>query len=229
MVLRSLVTLTSILATVGAAAQATSPLPANYKTILDNPDLLVMRVHYGPQEFVPMHDHSAFTTVYVYLNDSGVVRIDHEAGSEPSVNRPPTHTGAFRISPGVAERHSVKNLDDRPSDFLRVELKRIPPDDIKDAIRGPVPSDLEPGTNTEFKDEALQVERTVCPTDASCIATEKSDRSLLVAITPVDAIVAGGAQRSLQPGDVLWLAPNEAITLSHAAQVLRISLLFAKR
>jgi hypothetical protein len=226
---RMIIALTAMLGTAAMAAQSTLPLPSNYKTIFENPDLLVMRVHYGPQEFVPMHDHSAFTTVYVYLNDSGVVRIDHESGSEPSVNRPPTHTGAFRISPGVAERHSVKNLDDKPSDFLRVELKRIPADDIKDAIRGPVPADLEPGTNTEFRDPALQIERVLCPPDAGCIAAEKPDRSLLVAITPVDATVAGGAVRSLQVGDVLWLASNEAVTLSKDAQVLRISLLFARR
>ena len=175
-----------------------------------------------------MHDHSAFTTVYVYLNDSGAVRIDHEAGSEPSVNRPPTHTGAFRISPGVAERHSVTNVDDRPSDFLRVELKRIPPDDIKAAVRGPVPVGLEPGTATEFKDSELRVDRILCPPDAGCVAAPKPDRSLLVAITPVDAVLAGGGAHNLQSGEVLWLASNEAATLSKAAQVLRISLVLAK-
>ena len=53
-------------------------LPPNYKTTLDNPDVIVMKVHYGPHEFVPMHDHTAFPTVYVYLNDSGEVEIKHE-------------------------------------------------------------------------------------------------------------------------------------------------------
>jgi hypothetical protein len=157
------------------------------------------------------------------------VRIDHEGGSEPSVNRPPTHTGAFRISPGVAERHSVTNLDDRPSDFLRVELKRIPADDIRDAVRGPAPSKPEFGVTSEFKDAALQVKRIVCASDADCIAREEQDRSLLVAITPMDATVAGGAHRNLQIGDVLWLAPSEAVTLSKGSQALRISPLYPKQ
>lgn len=214
---------------VAVAVSAQAPLPPAYKTIFENPDVLVMHVHYGPLEFVPMHDHPAVTTVYVYLNDSGVVRIDHEGGSEPSVNRPPTHTGAFRISPGVAERHSVTNLDEKPSDFLRVELKRIPAGDIKDAFRGPAPSNPEFGVTSEFKDEALQVQRIVCAADADCIAREEQDRSLLVAITPVDATVAGHAHRSLQSGDVLWLAPSEAVGLSKGSQVLRISLRYPKQ
>ena len=58
------------------AAQAQSPLPNNYKTILNNHDLLVMRVHYGPHEVVPMHDHSAYPTVFVYLNDSGIIALE---------------------------------------------------------------------------------------------------------------------------------------------------------
>jgi len=131
-------TLTLALLTTTALAQ--SSLPKNYKTILNNHDLLVMRVHYGPHEFVPMHDHSAYPTVFVYLNDSGPVRIDHEPPASFSVTRLPTHTGAFRIAPGMTERHSITNLSDEPSDFLRVEFKTILPTDLKQVTRGEVPS-----------------------------------------------------------------------------------------
>jgi hypothetical protein len=80
-------------------AQTTSkPLPSNYKTIFENPDMLAMHVHYAPREFVPMHDRSAYPTVYVYLNNSGEVAIVHEAPDDFRVVRPPTHTGAFRIT-----------------------------------------------------------------------------------------------------------------------------------
>jgi quercetin dioxygenase-like cupin family protein len=207
------------------AAQSAPSLPPNYKTIFENKDALVMRVHYGPHEFVPMHDHSAFTTVYVYLNDSGVVRIDHEGTAEAPVNRPPTHTGAFRISPGVAERHSVTNLDEKPSDFLRVELKRIPAHDIEDVFRGQVPADLKPGKTTEFKDAALQVERVFCTQATACVARPEAARSLLVAITPAEVKMAGETH-GLQPGDVLWIPGNETIFLKPDTQFLRISLLY---
>src|ERR1700755_776662 len=58
---------------VAATACAQAPLPPNYKTILNNTDVQVMHVHYGAHEFVPMHDHPAVSTMYVYLNHSGEV------------------------------------------------------------------------------------------------------------------------------------------------------------
>ena len=208
-------------------ALAQSPLPKNYKTILDNHDLLVMRVHYGPHEVVPMHDHSAYPTVFVYLNDSGPVRIDHEPPASFSVTRPPTHTGAFRIAPGMKERHSVTNLSDLPSDFLRVELKTIPPDDLKEATRGEVPSPLLPGTHIEFQDSALEVDRIVCPFAVSCEATLLPARSLLIAITDLKLDSSAG-KHSLKSGEVFWLPANakKPLQLSPGAQALRITLLY---
>ena len=142
-----------------------------------------MRVHYGPHEFVPMHDHSAYPTLYVYLNDSGEVRIDHEPPNAFSVTRPPTHTGAFRIAPGMKERHSITNLSDPPSDFLRVELKSIPPDDIKQVTRGEVPSPLLPGTHIEFPDDALRSIASSARPPSPAKPRPSQARSLLVPIT----------------------------------------------
>jgi hypothetical protein len=207
-----------------ALSQSPQPLPANYRTILDNPDLLVMRVHYGPHEVVPMHDHSAYPTIYVYLNDSGVIQIDH--ANNFSVKRPPTHTGAFRVAPGMTERHSITNLSDLLSDFLRVELKLIPPTDLKQVTRGEVPSPLLVGTHAEFTDPALRIDRIVCPPTTSCETAPTSARSLLVAITPLEIQTPKG-KRSLHPGDIEWLASNTTrIRLTPAAQALRIALLY---
>ncbi len=98
MIMRPII-LATVITTTALAQTATQPLPKNYKTILNNHDLLVMRVHYGPHEIVPMHDHSAYPALYVYLNNSGEVRIDHEPPHAFSVTRPPTHIGAFRLAP----------------------------------------------------------------------------------------------------------------------------------
>ena len=188
------------LALLTATALAQSPLPKNYKTILDNHDLLVMRVHYGPHEFVPMHDHSAYPTVFVYLNDSGPVRIDHAPPVAFSVTRPPTHTGAFRIAPGMIERHSITNLSDLPSDFLRVELKTIPPTDLKEVTRGEVPSPLCPArtsnsrTGPRSRPHRLPVRRRLQ-------ATPTPARSLLIAITDLKLDSSAG-KHSLPAGEV---------------------------
>ena len=201
-------------------------LPPNYKTTFENPDILVMHVHYGAHEFVPMHDHSAYPTLYVYLNNSGEVEIKHEAPNDFAVMRPPTHTGAFRISPGMAERHSVTSHSDTDSDFLRVEFKTIPPSDLKQVFRGEAPAQRTPGTRTEFQDPALRVERIVCPADKLCSLSPQSARSLLVAVAPMRVRTAAG-QRDLKAGDVVWFAPDEAAaTLSAGAQCLRVSLLY---
>jgi hypothetical protein len=222
-----LIALTTALPVVNAQ-KPPLPLPSNYQTTLDNPDVIVMKVHYGAHEFVPMHDHTAYPTVYVYLNDSGEVDIQHEGPDAETVHRPPTHTGAFRIAPGATERHSVTNPGDTPSDFLRVELKRISPADLKKVFRGDAPSQpVAPGTRTEFQDPSIRVDRTVCPANATCPLPPAGARSLLVAVTPMH-LEMNGADHALKAGDVMWLQANIASSprLSAGAQCLRIVLLF---
>jgi hypothetical protein len=213
------------------AAFAQTPLPPNYQTILDNHDLLVMRVHYGPHEFVPLHDHSAYPTVFVYLNDSGVLRIDHAPPSSFSVQRPPTQTGAFRIAPGMIERHSITNLSELPSDFLRVELKTIPPTAIKDVFRGPAPNPPTSGTHTDYQSPTLRIDRIVCPPTTPCDASPSAARSLLVAITPFDLqtlqiLLTPTGKQHLSVGDVTWLPTTQPLQLTPGAQALRITLLY---
>lgn len=202
-------------------------LPPNYKTTLDNSDVIVMKVHYGPHEFVPMHDHTAYPTVYVYLNDSGEVEIRHE-GPNGVMRRPPTHTGAFRIAPGATERHSVTNLGNTPSDFLRIELKRIPPDDLKKVFRGEAPAlPVAAGTRVEFQDSAIRVERTVCPATATCAVAPAATRSLLIPVRDLHLEMNGG-DHPLRAGDGVWLranAPNVP-RLSAGAECLRVVLLY---
>lgn len=194
--------LAALLAT-AANPQITQPLPPNYQTILNNPDVLAMRVHYGPHEFVPMHDHSDYPTVFVYLNDSGPVRIDHAPPASFSVTRPPTHTGAFRIAPGMHERHSITNLSDLPSDFLRVELKSIPPHAIKEVFRGEAPKPpYHSTTETIYENSAIRVIRNVCIVNEKCTSEKESSPSIAVVI-PLNVSNAS------KPSLVLWVLANK--------------------
>ncbi len=206
---RILRALTLALLTTTALAQTPQSLPPNYQTILDNKDVLVMRVHYGPHEFVPMHDHSAYPTVYVYLNDSGEVRIDHEPPNAFSVTRPPTHTGAFRVAPGMKERHSITNLSDTPSDFLRVELKSIPTDAITKVFRGDEPSPpFTRGANTAYTSPSLRIERILCAPPAPCPVDAYTSPSVLVNIPLEDT----AASRPF-PTQVKWLPVHAYSTI----------------
>jgi hypothetical protein len=217
-----------LLLSVASCLAQSGPLPVNYKTILTNRPFRVISVHYGPHEKVPVHDHPDTPTVYVYLNDSGPVRIIHEEkdGSHSDLVRPPTHTGAFRVSPGLLERHSIENLSDLPSDFLRVELLGIRLGNKTLEFRGKAPADLSHDlTAAEFQSPELSVARTICTNPSPCSIAPSPMSSVLVAISG-SIVTASGHQTMLQLGDVMPVAPGQSLqiapTSTEPAHVLQI-------
>jgi len=216
------------------AACAQDPLvtlPNNYSSAFDNSAVAVIRAHYGPHEKIAVHDHSSLSTVFVYLNDSGQVRIDHaEAGEKPtSVIRPPTIKGSFRVIAGQAERHSIENLGDTSSDFLRVELKQVSLG-LKDPFRGRAPQSLAQSQDSvEFTDPAVQIERIVCVGSPTCPIKSSPAPSLIIAFTPMCVTVAGSEKREkLDAGAVRWLPSSQASAITpdaaSPAHILRILL-----
>lgn len=217
-----LTTAACLLTATSIAAQ--SPLPPNYKTIFSNSDVLVMHVHYGAHEFVPMHDHPSVSTLYLYLNNSGPIDIIHEDGTV--AHRPPTQTGALRIAPGLAERHSVQSNSDTPSDFLRIEFPHVSFTELPEIgkrLAAPAPSFT--GSQLEFEDDSLRIVREVCPTDRSCDPSSHLEPNLLVAVTPTSVRIGGKVIR-LEVGEVLWSPgnPEEPFTLGPGSQALLVSL-----
>ena len=118
-----------------AAQDGAVSLQHNYQTLLDNEQMQVVRVHYGAHEALPVHDHSHYPTVYVYLSNSGLVRFIHDGESPFTLMRRPVRKGWFRVSPGRIERHQVANLGSGASDFLRVECKQIALGKIANGVR----------------------------------------------------------------------------------------------
>lgn len=219
-----------MLASCGPQAVAQDPtvtLPNNYRKVLDNPEVVVLRVHYGPHEQVPVHDHSEHPTIYVYLNDSGPVRFVHEP-ENVILTRPPTHTGSYRVSPGRRERHSLANLSDKPSDYLRVELKKVPLGTLKREFRGNAPEPLVQGTKVEFEDPALRIERVVCDLGSWCPLPEESAPSVLVAFSPSELKEGRRRQAFPEESSTLWLPAGKGAGVkalgTSPAHVLRIVL-----
>ena len=219
-------------AVVSSPATAQNPVvafPNNYKLILDNPDVAVLRVHYGPLETVGVHDHSAFATVYVYLNDSGAVLFRHEEAKPFDLARPPTHAGAFRVSPGRMERHSVQNLSKLPSDFVRVELKHLPIHSLPEEFRGPAPTPpLVPGVAVEYNNPRLRVERIVCTPAMPCIVSAEAEPSVLVAVSAAPLTLTGLQQTLTMDRPVAWLPARASSSVmlpsGTSGQLLRIVL-----
>jgi hypothetical protein len=211
-----------------AAAAPVLPLPSNYQTIFENSDVLVMRVHYGAHEFVPMHDHSAYPTLYLYLNEAGEVDLKHEGPDGFVAKRPPTHTGAWRISPGMAERHSVQSLSNTPSDFLRIEFKHLQPNEITQVYRGDSPGPSNSDVTTDFQSPSIWVQHIVCHALSPCnIAKSETARSLLIAITPTRVKTSIG-MRDMAPGEVLWLPSDGHYwpPVSAGSELIHISFLY---
>jgi len=211
--------LIAVLAPVCCIAQQTSsPLPPNYKTILANSTFKIIRVYYGPYEKIPLHDHPDTPTVYIYLNDSGPVRITHEEkdGTQSSLVRPPTKTGAFRVSPGQLERHSIENLSDLPSDFLRVELLNLRLGDHALEFRGPAPKDLAHNlAATEFSSPRLSIARAICVDKTPCPTPASPSASVVIALSGT-IITVNGQKTTLALGDVLAIPPLQSFQISSA-------------
>ena len=204
---------------------ATVAFPKNYHVTFENAWVDVIRVHYGPDEQVGVHDHSAYPTVYVYLNDAGPVQFDHDGTPTSRLTRPPTHAGAFRVSPGQAERHSVDNVSDTSSDFLRVELKKVPLRSGLKEFRGEAPKgEVRAMDAIEFTSPQVSMERIVCVGSGACEAKGAAVPSLLIALRAVET--KGPTASRMQVGDVRWVAEKETDALTPVGdgpvQVLRV-------
>jgi hypothetical protein len=216
------------------AAGAQDPLvalPNNYRLIFDNSDVAVIHAHYGAHEKIPVHDHPGVSTVFVYLNNSGEVRINHpEAGGKvESVVRPPTATGAFRVVAGMAETHSIENLGDNSSDFLRVELKRVSLDTLKEPFRGKAPQSLTSSQDTiEFTAPGLQIERIICAGASPCEVKASPAPSLVVAIAASSFGAAATPKEALDTWSVRWIPSGQTASITTGVtapeEILRILL-----
>lgn len=186
-------------------------LPNNYRVVLENETVRVIHVVYKPYEKLPVHDHPKAPTIYVYLSDSGPVRFRHEEEHAFELVRKPLKAGTFRVSPGRVEVHEVENLGGVASEFLRIELRRIPLGlqglSFRDVKRVNL---IGNSVSEEFRCPAFLIQRIVAASDRPVVVTHIDKPSLIVAFAPTvvrlqDSDSTGDV---LQPGDVRWLAPH---------------------
>jgi len=90
----------------------------HYKVELENDQVRVLRVTYGPHEKSPMHEHPA--GVAVAITDA-VVKFTLADGK--SEERP---LKAGQVLWLAAEKHAPENLSDKPFEVVLTELKTKP-------------------------------------------------------------------------------------------------------
>jgi hypothetical protein len=205
------------------AASAQDPLkvaPRAYKLAFENEWVKVVRVHYGPREKIPAHDHTQLAAAYVYLNDGGPVIFKHIGLDYGPITRPATKAGSFRVYKAIKEIHEVENTSDLPSDFLRVEFKTRIVDEK--TLRGRFHREPRPdGENyqkVQFEDEQIRVTRLVCvPGRKLDVPASTSGPALLIALSPACLNMAGqkgrAARLSLELGQTGWQPASQQMQL----------------
>lgn len=212
-----------------AAQDGAVSLQHNYQTLMDNGQMQVVHVHYGPHEELPVHNHSRYPTVYVYLSNSGPVRFIHEGDSPFTLTRRPVQKGWFRVSPGRIERHQVANLGSGASDLLRVECKQIALGKIAGEFRYTRNPDLtKTRVTTDYASPEMVIRRyIVLPGGVERIAAQPRGE-LLIAFTAAIVREHENPDQRMAAGSVLWIKANANFELKPAsatAHVLAIRLL----
>ena len=214
--LAGLMAMIGLIAISGLAQDPFKVAPQAYKLEFENEWVKVARVHYGPHEKIPVHDHTKTAAAYVYLNDSGPVIFRHIGLEYGAITRQPTKAGSFRLYRAVKEVHEVENTSDLPSDFLRVEFKTRPVNES--SLRGRFNrEDYPAGENfkkVQFENEQIRATRLVCaPGKSLDLSTTSTEPALLIALSPARLTTTGpkGAKTKLNlaPGDTGWVAANE--------------------
>jgi quercetin dioxygenase-like cupin family protein len=85
------------------------------KVEIDNADVRVFRVHYGPHEKTAMHSHP--DVVIVFLTNS------HTRHTFPDGKTQEIQSKAGQVVWKPSLTHAVENLSDEPYDVIEIELK----------------------------------------------------------------------------------------------------------
>jgi hypothetical protein len=219
-----------------ASVSAQDPLtvaPQAYKLEFENEWVKVVRVHYGPNEMIPVHDHTALAAAYVYLNDGGPILFKHIGTSYGPVTRPATKTGGFRIYKGINEVHEVENPTELPNDFLRIEFKTRIIDEK--TLRGRFHREPYPeGENyrkVQFEDEQIRVSRLICaPGGKLEIPSGELGPALLVSFSTARVQFTGNRAKTvnsnLEAGRTGWQPAGRGLRIESPknapAEMLRI-------
>ena len=181
----SVVAITLALHTTAVAQQPREPhgsqdhtkaLPKSYQLEFENDRVRVVRVHYDAKAKLPEHEHPGGITVYLYFNASSGVLFEHDDGVP--ITRPPVQPGAIRIGSGPAEHHTVTNLADAPTDFLRVLVKGT-----ERAARGRPNSRMAPGL-MEYDHAMLHINRINVPPGTKTLVEARNNPVLRIAWVP---------------------------------------------
>jgi hypothetical protein len=128
--------------------------PKNYKLEFENQLVRVSRVSYRPGDKLPVHDHPALPTIYIYVTDGGPILFGHQEFAP--MRRSAVKAGQIRFNRGNKETHTTEYLGDTPSEYVRIELKMDGIEKPRRDVR------IAADDNTPFENGQLRIERAHC-------------------------------------------------------------------
>ena len=120
--MRRVCLMAALLCLAAATAWAQDPVKVDtkhYKVEVENAQVRVLRINYGPKEKSVMHSHPA--SVAVFLVDGRAKFTFPDGNSQVREMK----AGQAMWSPG--ETHLPENIGDKPFELILVELKGAPP------------------------------------------------------------------------------------------------------
>jgi len=97
------------------AQDAVEADPKHYKVEMENSQVRVLRIHYGPHEKSVMHEHPASVAIFLTDGDTKFTTPDGKTTE--------SHFKAGQIMWEDAGKHLPENMGDKPFELILVELK----------------------------------------------------------------------------------------------------------
>jgi quercetin dioxygenase-like cupin family protein len=93
------------------------PNPKHYQVEFENEQVRVLRVHLGPKESSPMHEHPPRVSILLTDAHLKITLVDGKTEERMAT------VGAERYQAAI--KHAVDNLDDKDFEAIEVELKSV--------------------------------------------------------------------------------------------------------
>jgi hypothetical protein len=118
------------------------------------------------------------------------------------------------------EVHTVENLGEITSEFLRIELRQIPLGFQNTSFRDTKPLQFSSNsTSDEFRSPIFRVQRIIAADAGAVSIPGEGKPSLLVALSAAEIAPQRGGREKLECGDVRWLAGAKAVEIFHTGSV----------
>ena len=205
-------------------------LPDNYKVVLENDWVRVLRVSVPAGAKLPSHEHPGALIAYVYLTDSDPIVFKHD-GSNGDITRPAVKARSYRLSTGfTGETHAIENNSSTDSVYLRIEYKTEGSQaaQTRGKRQQAPPLKSEDSVDVEFTNTAMRITRITIGAKETMPYNDKKpgEAAIVVGLTGFDP-------RTSDPF-IAWIAPdarNEQIhnEQNDAREYLRFDFLTAPK